>query len=153
MSFYFAYGSNMNPRRMSDRGVRYHRAEIGRLDNWQLRFDKMSQKDRSFGFANVQPCWGSHVYGVVYTLDDSELLKLDKFEGYPKHYQKTTLLVHIESGASECVTYIASRLWTTSKLLSINEEYAGHIMSGINEFMNDPEYEDYTRPIKQHLRH
>jgi len=151
---YFAYGSNMNPCRLSDRGVSYASARAGLLPNWQLRFDKMSQKDRSVGFANIQPFWDDSVCGIVYELPSSDLDKLDRFEGYPRHYQRTTLSVQVDGVLVDCVVYVANRIWTTSKQLVVKEDYVTHIREGLNhmERISETAYEDLRTRIEKMLR-
>ncbi len=42
MTRYFAYGSNMNPQRVRERGLAVVRAEAARLPGFRLAFDKCS---------------------------------------------------------------------------------------------------------------
>lgn len=109
---------------------------VGCLENWRLRFNKKSYKDPTNGFANVEPFWGERVYGVIFGIRASDVAKLDKFEGYPKHYQRTELRVRwtgAENTYYDCVTYVANRRWTTSKRLVVTEDYRSYIDIGIRE--------------------
>ena len=77
----FAFGSNMCSGRFRDYGVSPEGA--GRpavLPGHRLLFNKKSTKDDS-GKANVAAHEGSEVWGVLYTISDGDLEKLDKGEG------------------------------------------------------------------------
>ena len=47
--YYFAYGSNMNHRRMIDRGVDYSKSELGILTGYKLVINKKSYKNPGLG--------------------------------------------------------------------------------------------------------
>lgn len=77
----FAYGSNMCSGRFRAYGVSPEgvgRAAI--LPGHRLVFDKKSADDDS-GKANIAAHGGSDVWGVLYTVSDVDLDKLDKGEG------------------------------------------------------------------------
>lgn len=134
--YYFAYGSNMTAKRLTERGITpLAIVGVGYIDHWRMLFNKKSQKNPEVGFANIEPCWDGRVYGVIYGLRDEDITKLDKFEGFPKHYQRTMLNITWgrHDAGYNCVTYIANRRWTTSKPLLITEEYRKYIDIGMRE--------------------
>ncbi|QGJ72380.1 Cation transport regulator ChaC [Planctomycetales bacterium 10988] len=92
---YFAYGSNMNPARMHARGVTFLQRQRGTLQNYCLRFNKISRLYPGTGVGNVVQETGSMVEGILYTLPISELLKLDHHEGYPDHYLREKAEIQI----------------------------------------------------------
>ena len=111
---------------------------VGCLENWRLKFNKKSYKDQTVGFANVEPFWGERVYGVIFGMKMADIAKLDKFEGYPKHYQRTELKIRwtgAEDTYYDCVTYVANRRWTTSKKLMVTESYRSYIDAGMREHL------------------
>ena len=138
--YYFAYGSNMTIRRLQERGLQpTATVGVGYINHWRFKFNKKSYKNPEIGFANIEPFWGERVYGVIFGLRDEDLIKLDKFEGYPKHYQRTEL--HVNWGRDDgsgynCVTYIANRKWTTSKPLLVTEDYQSYIDIGMREHLS-----------------
>jgi gamma-glutamylcyclotransferase len=144
--YLFSYGSNMTTIRLEGRGIKpVAIAGAGFLDNWSISFNKASKKNPEMGFANISPFWGSRVFGVIFGIKDEDLLRLDKFEGYPTHYQRTVLRVNWApdpSAVYDCITYIASPEWTATRSLRVSEEYAGHVMRGLNEHVHkySPEY-------------
>ena len=56
---YFAYGSNMNPRRMESRGVDVYSMKPAVLKDFELLFNKLSSSYHGEGFANIQKNHGS----------------------------------------------------------------------------------------------
>lgn len=139
--YYFAYGSNMTIKRLIERGLKpTATVGVGYIDHWRIRFNKKSYKNPDIGFANIEPFWGDRVYGVIFGVREDDIVKLDKFEGYPKHYQRTLLPITWQSGSElvtyNCVTYIADRKWTTSKPLLVTEDYQKYIDMGMREHLS-----------------
>ena len=67
----FAYGSNMCSGRFRDYGLEpIGRGRATSLDGYLLDFSKLSKKDGS-GKANVSPCAGHQVCGVLYEIHDA----------------------------------------------------------------------------------
>lgn len=137
--YIFSYGSNMTIKRLTERGLQpLATVGVGYLENWRIRFNKKSYKDPAVGFANIEPFWGDKVYGVIFGVREEDIIKLDKFEGYPKHYQRTILPIKwgYDGASYDCVTYIANRMWTTSKPLMITEDYQSYIDIGMREHLS-----------------
>ena len=56
--------------------------------------------------ATIKPCPGSHVWGILWEIDDSNLPSLDRQEGVPYIYQPFTVTVKTASGEEyEARTY------------------------------------------------
>ncbi len=128
---YFAYGSNMDPERMKKRKAFYLKRKLGRLPGWKLCFNKKpgTPKHNNEGYANIFPCKGCVVYGIIYDMDvDAKIL--DKYEGAPQHYRRTVLDVETGSGKIErCFVYIASPD-RVEEGLKPSKEYIGHLLKG-----------------------
>ena len=106
MQRYFAYGSNLEPRRFRERvgGFRVH--GVACLHGQCLAFNKRG-RDGS-GKANLMPDPLGVVWGVVYELTPAAWPTLDRFEG-----GYTRLRVQVERGPGEGLeawTYASSRL-------------------------------------------
>lgn len=128
MTYYFAYGSNMNPERMIERNVRFDGFESAFIKNAKLKFSKKSYKEGE-GFANIHFNFGNNVEGILYQLKSRfELNKLDRFEGYPFHYSRVEMLVHTINGYKKAFVYIA-RPEMTRKKLRPSREYLNHLLS------------------------
>jgi len=136
--WYFAYGSNMDSKRLESRiGRKNLEWEVGCLQDYRLTFDKPA-KDGS-GYANIQPCQGEIVYGVLYRLTREELKKLDKFEGVCKHhYYRRTVKVKTRDGSIvEAETYFASK---PVQGLKPRLDYLQHLICGAEEHGLPDEY-------------
>ncbi len=95
---YFAYGSNMNPDRVRERGLRFDHAAGARLENFALVFDKTSKKHAGTGHANVQPAPGQVVEGVLYWLESAaEIDRMDRFESTPVNYSREVIQVRVQA--------------------------------------------------------
>lgn len=100
---YFAYGSNMSSVRLGARVNGAVALGCAELRHHRLVLTKLSH-DGS-GKANVQAVRGDSVWGVVYELDDVELLRLDRFEaGYARHM----LRVSARDGGLAAAVYVSS---------------------------------------------
>lgn len=140
---YFAYGSNLNERRMIDRGVNFLNKEKGTLKGYRFIINKKSQKDNSIGFANIIKDDNSEVEGIVYEIIDSDILKLDKFEGFPRHYYREIHKINDE----DVVVYIANNSWISTNELLTTEEYKNHILEGKN-FLSEQYFNKLIEIIK-----
>jgi len=76
---YFAYGMNTNPTEMSLRCPGAKSLGHARLIDHVFRFAQ---------HADVQPCDGSYVDGVLWDITDEHLKALDQLEGYPYYYNR-----------------------------------------------------------------
>ena len=113
MFHYFAYGSNMSRRQMTERCPDHECLGIAVLKNHALCFPRRSPI-RKCGVAGLVEAPGAEVWGVVYRLHDEDLVALDKREGYdpakPFHvnrYNRKTVRVLMTDGAVECLAYFA----------------------------------------------
>lgn len=87
---YFAYGSNMNWPQMQRRCPSSRFVCVGRLTDYDLAITRHSRL-RDCGTANVFPAAGKEVWGIVYDINDGDLVILDGFED---GYRREILTVH-----------------------------------------------------------
>jgi len=172
---YFAYGSNMSPKQLEERGLKMSVIGVGVLLNYKLMFNKISKKDPTVGFANILPCWGKSVHGVVYdmaNLNDnnrqisshtdaqianivslmrSNLSILDKSEGYPTHYQRTSIGVRVKMTERErhldCFTYMAGLEMSSQTNLLIRDSYIEKISEGLDAHSINEEYKEEVKSL------
>lgn len=90
---YFAYGSNMNYDRLMARGVIPSTYRRGYLPGYRLKFNKQAYNKPGVGYANIVPDINYTVEGVLYRIDTKDLDIIDKYEGYPKHYNRLQLRI------------------------------------------------------------
>lgn len=84
----FAYGMNTNPTEMAQRCPGAKSWGHARLVNHSFRFAH---------HADVEPCEGSFVEGVLWEIDDEHLKALDALEGYPVYYGRS--VAYVKHGA------------------------------------------------------
>jgi gamma-glutamylcyclotransferase len=103
----FAFGSNMCSGRFRAYGVSPEGAgRAAVLPGHHLLFNKKSTEDKS-GKANVAAHAGSDVWGVLYTIPDTDLDKLDKGEG---GYRRVQLSLRLTDN-----TYTDAWVYTAKK--------------------------------------
>ncbi len=109
ITHYFAYGSNMNPSRVAERGLATRRLSGGCVENFSLVFNKASKNHAGFGHANIEYDAGAVVEGVVYELcDGREILKMDPYERAPWNYGRDVIQVATGEGPLWAWTYFAN---------------------------------------------
>lgn len=142
---YFAYGSNLDEKRMISRGVNFKSKEKGILKGYRFTINKISQKNPNIGFANIIKDENSEVEGILYSVDMGDILALDTYEGAPKHYRREVLTVNNE----QVIVYIANESWISVDELYTTEEYKNHILEG-KDFLSE-KYFDQLLKIKTTL--
>lgn len=134
LTWYFAYGSNMNVARLLDgrlaqKGVAMGERIGGRLDGWQLAFNKIRQ-DKGSGAGNILVAPGKVVHGTLNALPDAGFDVLDVWEGVATgHYERRTLPV-VRADTGETVEAIAYVALMVGEGLRPTREYLGHLLAG-----------------------
>jgi cation transport regulator ChaC len=134
LSWYFAYGSNMNAVRLfEDRlkpeGVGAGERIAGRLDGWRLAFNKQGRV-LGTGAGNIVLATGEAVHGTLNLLPAKGFEVLDRYEGVAGgHYERRVVpVVRGDTGAAvEAITYVAL---LTGDDLRPTREYLGHLLAG-----------------------
>src|SRR3990167_10380669 len=82
---YYAYGSNMDAEQMLKRCPQSIFQEKETLSGYQFFINKR-------GFASIRKKKNSQVWGIIYSISVSDENSLDRYEGYPKIYEKLDIL-------------------------------------------------------------
>lgn len=139
MSWYFAYGSNMDAdrlfaKRLRPEGVAAGERIAGRLDGWRLVFNKIARPppgaSAPAGVGNIVPVAGDTVHGTLNALPAEGLAILDRFEGVASgHYERRMVrVVRSDTDAEiEAVTYVALKV---ADGLRPTREYLGYLLAG-----------------------
>jgi gamma-glutamylcyclotransferase len=140
---YFAFGSNMDLKRLAKRGLVWTKDEVAVLDGYEMRCnvlcDRIAQQCPGCGTANITIKAGGKVEGILYTLSDGELEKLDVFEGHPTNHTREVISVRRADGTViEAVTYMAHPE-TIHDELRPHPDYLAHILAGARGRLS-PEY-------------
>ena len=134
LSWYFAYGSNMSAARMDERlcprGVAMGRRVGGRLDGWQLTFDKVARAPVGAGAGNIVRADNGIVHGTLNELPAAGFEVLDIFEGVADgHYERRIVpVLRADTGATvEAITYVALKV---GQGLKPTRAYLAHLLAG-----------------------
>lgn len=128
----FCYGSNMNQKRMIERGVVFTDMKSAKLFNYELKFNKVSKKQGAV--ANIVYKKDSIVEGILYNVDSLDLL--DKHEGYPNHYNR--FFINIDNIMA--YVYICENSQYLQEGLKPKQEYLNHLLEGKN-YMSEEYFE------------
>ena len=105
MKAYVAYGSNLDLNQMYRRCPDSELWRTGYIDGYELNFKKMP-----FGraaFATIDKKKGARVPVGVFRISKRDEKMLDIYEGFPTHYMKKTVTVHLDGGGTvEAMVYI-----------------------------------------------
>jgi gamma-glutamylcyclotransferase (GGCT)/AIG2-like uncharacterized protein YtfP len=133
---------------MLDRGINPISKEIGFLDNYKFIINKKSFKNPDIGFANIQKSDNNIVEGILYKILKEDIKKLDKYEGFPKHYNKKLLPIRNESGVNIIsFVYISQPKWESKIILKTNKKYKKYILEG-KQYLTKDYYNFLNENIK-----
>jgi len=94
---YFAYGSNMNSARIAARLPCARRLGVGYIQGWTVT-ERL--------YADIDRFPRKRVWGVLYDLSVSDVVALDRFEGFPTVYADRLVTVHVGSRTVVALTYV-----------------------------------------------
>ena len=142
--WYFAYGSNMNPARVTQRGLHYHQVLGGTMAGVGLRFNKQAKDHPDCGHANLVYAPAEHSEGVLYELVDATMIaRMDRFERTPVNYSRELIRVQSVLGTIQAWTYFANPAVIRGGLLP-SRDYLNHLLAG-QAFLS----EAYYRKLQQ----
>jgi gamma-glutamylcyclotransferase (GGCT)/AIG2-like uncharacterized protein YtfP len=126
--YYFAYGSNLNKKQITERCPDSKPVFTATLPNYKLVFAGWSRQWRG-GVASIKSFRGDRVRGAIYEVSEQCLRQLDRFEsGYNRF--KVTVLGE-DSEQIEAITYIkAGQLEETPP----SKEYLAVIQQGLRDW-------------------
>jgi gamma-glutamylcyclotransferase len=146
--FYFAYGSNMDRRRMIERGVRILSEKVGFIEGWKLVFNKIATSYPGSGYANITKEKNSKVYGVLYEIENSDLKNLDEYEGYPTHYKRERITVILNNDKKIIAEVYIAQTNQTREGLKPTEEYMKHLIDGAKQHNLPSSYIKFLESIE-----
>ncbi len=94
---YFAYGSNLNLRRMKRTAARAKPVSAARLDGYKLVFRR---------FVDITPAKNGIVWGAVYEITPACERSLDAYEDFPALYRKITVRVDVAGEMKDAMAYV-----------------------------------------------
>ena len=103
---HFAYGSNLNHKQMNCRCPDNKFVKRVCLDNYKFVYDGHSS-NRGGAVANILKSADNIVWGGLYEISKSDLVNLDRCEGYPDSYDRKELKVKDDhSNIYKAITYL-----------------------------------------------
>ena len=128
---YFAFGSNMSAKRMHDR-LGWSPSRSGAiLHNYEMVFNKHSNDG---GKANIMSSPSNLVEGILYFVNEEDLLILDKYEGVAsKQYKRYD--IEVQDNNKKSFAAVAYKALNTGKIFAPTEEYLNYILEG-KEFLS-----------------
>ena len=135
---YFSYGSFLDSATLKRHCPKAVYKGKAMLPNWEVQFNFMSRTYKG-GVTGIEPAAAKLVRGVLYEVDDDELLHLDSIEGVPDGiYFRQTIYVIDEAGkAVKAATY---RTTNPKGPFKPTKKYVGLMISGAKEHDLDLAY-------------
>ncbi|HEV2317520.1 MAG TPA: gamma-glutamylcyclotransferase family protein [Thermoplasmata archaeon] len=128
--YYFAYGSNMDLKRLRKRGVNPRKMRAAVLPGHRLCFNKRFDSNAGEGKANIVEQTDESVEGILSEVTPEEIARLDRYEGVPAHYLRARVVVTPEDGTEvEAVTYVANPSMVMEGLKP-TKEYLSYLLAG-----------------------
>lgn len=138
---YFAYGSNLDYIRMTNRCKECEVIGQATLEGYRLVFMENNNKRV---VANIVKAKKYDTQGVLYDVTANDLRNLDKFEGYPYIYARTKINVCVKGENKEAITYIMDRkceVYSASSVQVFTRQYGApkrdyfqYILNGYNMY-------------------
>ena len=105
------------------------------LPDYEMIFNKHSNDG---GKANIMSSPGNIVEGILYSVNEEDLLILDKFEGVSsKQYKRYE--IEVRDNNKNSIPAVAYKALNTGKVSAPTEEYLNYILEG-KEFLNPGYY-------------
>lgn len=128
---YFAYGSNLSTPRLRQRISSAEIITSAMLPDHQLKFHKVGTDDSGKGDIHFTATKTDEVYGVVYSITESNKKTLDQIEGLNHGYAQKKVTVFDHDGqAIDALSYYATEI---NPLLLPYDWYLQHILYGAQE--------------------
>lgn len=109
-SYYFAYGANMDKNTILERCPSAEKVGIGVIDNYDIVFNRKGTY-RTGGVSSIEPTLNGKVFGIIYSITESDLFELDSMED-PSAYlreEKQIKVFREQSKSYPCQLYLAFR--------------------------------------------
>ena len=104
--FLFCYGSN-NPGQLSERLGHMVKVYPAYIEGYQRAYRGYSNKWDG-GVATIIKMSGHSVYGLAAEVDDSDIKRMDVYEGYPTSYSRKKMKGYVDGVKKEMIVYIAN---------------------------------------------
>jgi len=121
---YAAYGSNMNLKQMKKRCPKAKVIGKGQLQGYKLTF-----RGKQAGVANVERSGNDTVPIVLWKITGECEKELDRYEGYPRLYEKKEVVIDTAAGQQTAMIYVMAKQYESMPALP-NDYYFETIKRG-----------------------
>ncbi|HIH88036.1 TPA: hypothetical protein HA344_02355 [Candidatus Bathyarchaeota archaeon] len=135
---YFSYGSFLDSATLKRHCPKAVYKGKAMLPNWEVQFNFMSRTYKG-GVTGIEPAAAKLVRGVLYEVDNDELLHLDSIEGVPDgiYFRQTIYIIDEAGKAVKAATY---RTTNPKGPFKPTKKYVGLMISGAKEHGLDLAY-------------
>lgn len=112
---YIAYGSNINIEQMKHRCPTAKTIGTTKIKDYELLF----RGSKTGAYATIEPCEGSFVPALIWSIEPKDEIALDRYEGYPTFYEKEDVELELNGERVEAFVYVM----TEGHKLGIPAEY------------------------------
>jgi len=140
----FVYSCNIMKELADQRRLKYTSARGAVLDSYELGFKKPSLRQANKGYPSLHPKKGSRVEGVLYEMDESEVAKIDQYEGIPERSKRIPVKVRLVEDGSEVAA--ETHFGTVFKEgLRPSDLYIRRLLSGVETYGLSQEYAAFLK--------
>ncbi|MBN8836149.1 MAG: gamma-glutamylcyclotransferase [Sphingobacteriia bacterium] len=129
----FAYGSNMNIKRLRERVPSATKVCNASIDGYSFAFNKKSKDGSAKGNIEQTDNINDKVWGVVFEIDEKEKEKLDDAEGLGKGYNETMIDVRGTDGQVVKVQVYIADSGAINNSLHPYDWYKEYVVSGAKD--------------------
>lgn len=134
----FAYGVNTNIDHLRDRCPGWTGAfTTATLPDYRMRFNK-AYPGAETTYCNIEPREGSVVHGVLLWLDRESFLRVDSYEGFPRHYQRRLVVATDDQGIDQLAWAYYSQF--VDNRLRPSDHYLENVIAGLRAAKVPAEY-------------
>jgi len=116
MIYYFAYGSNLHPVRLTQRVESASLVASAQVFGYRLKFHKLGQDDSAKCNLLHTGCTSDSVFGAIYTLASRHKSLLDEFEGKGFGYTDCEIDIFHCGETLRCFTYLAQSAYVVDSI-------------------------------------
>ncbi|MFT3909745.1 MAG: gamma-glutamylcyclotransferase family protein [Ferruginibacter sp.] len=129
----FAYGSNMNLKRLQKRVPSATKVSNASLDGYAFKFNKTSNDGSGKGNIEQTNNPADKVWGVIFEIDDQEKAKLDEAEGLGNGYNETLIDVTATNGQKVSTQVYLGDAGVINNALNPFDWYKAYVVSGAKD--------------------
>ncbi|MFP4403051.1 MAG: gamma-glutamylcyclotransferase family protein [Candidatus Woesearchaeota archaeon] len=139
MAWYFEYGKNLNLNNL-EKSIGYMPNSFKAiLFNHRISFRKRTNNAKT-GILDIVRKKGEHVRGVVYEINDDDILKLDFDNGvYKNHFSRKKLKVNFEN-ENDFISAYTYQMPIKRKLSTPSKVYVNQVTKGLRNHKIDSNY-------------